>query len=102
MCVRALVLLVGSLISRLLRWLVCGFLRRLTHFGDQGLDRFMVGVAGRAVDLLGPLEHDQRALLVHPEGARKVPALVVVDLVIGDLLIFWILSELGQERPLNL
>src|SRR5262249_16189647 len=58
------------------------------------------GVPGRSPNLLDPLEHDQRALLLNTKSVQRVPCHVEIDLLDTELRLF-LLDLRGDGRLLR-
>src|SRR5499427_10951561 len=65
---------------------------------DQRTDTRRIGVTGRSANLLGTLEHDQRALLQNTKTLQRVLCRVEIDLIDHEVWPF--LLDLLDDRTL--
>src|SRR5262249_15194482 len=65
---------------------------------NQRTDTRRIGVTGRSANLLGTLEHDQRALLLNTKTLQRVLRRVEIDLIDHEVWLF--LLDLLDDRAL--
>src|SRR6516165_148003 len=65
---------------------------------DQRTDTRGIGVTGRSANLFGPLEHDQRALVLNTKTFQRVLCRVEIDLIDYEVWLFFF--DLLKDRAL--